>query len=667
MGKFERLLASVALLVVAAGCAGRDEVSDWFDANYAHPMPGVRRSTNGTLTLRHVRGDRRVRVRDGVHTVRVSPDGESILAVCGGGTARIWESVSGRQRAHLRVPEGAVYGVEFSADGSAVIALGHPGSHGISEWDAETGKRILAIDAPVPGTQFGALAVSDRLIAGIADKAVEVWDRETGKRRSRLKLHGGYGAWDVALSSDGRYLASVGNSDDLVIWDTAERREVRRVSGVWGPNNELLSLRGFDEIVEISPDDREVLVSSQDGPLHRWTLVDGKPLPRLLGLEHPASDVRFSRDGRLIAALGFSGRLILWNRKSGERIREVAPMHRGVESDECADCFDLGPDGSWFVTGGSDGALRRWSTASDRELPPRVGRGLGRRHTLVPNSDRMISIELERVRVHERISNKMVVDLGARGMLHRGATWDALVASDGSTLLTSGGDGTVRLADLVDGKARAWWKRREGSLDTVWFANCGRTCVESVGDGAVQTWSAEKGASPCQIFCESSDIRCVGVTSIADLIAYQLCPRRTEGGSIGKTDVVVRRLGDGAELWRLRRVRTSVERLVFSEDGTQLLELGERMVVRDALTGESLVELHGDASTCTDVLWSSEGNWIYGLSGSRLVVWDARDGKRVDSIRALDWASFIGADGPMIWMDHCDGTVAAYEHRPIRR
>jgi WD40 repeat protein len=361
-------LAALGLLVggVSPGCAGPPAAEEPArcpasptapEAPPAPEMPAIHRTLSG-------------------HTGRVldtefSPDGKAIATASADGTAKVWDAETGALRLTLRGHDAPIGDVDFSPDGTELATVGRDGTAKL--WDAETGALRRALRGP--GGPLCAVAYNPRgdtlLTAG---DRVEVWARETGRRRFALARRG------AEFSPDGARLLTTRG-------DAAEVRDAE--TGAL-----LLTLRGHTGAVtdaDYRPDGREIATAGADGTARLWDAEAGalrRVLSHAWGLSgvvyHPkgAELVTLTRSGAGVwsaagerpalflspllahspdgAARVFStpAAYLLWPEwllvKSGEGGERRASV-RGVVREA-----EFSPDGAWLVTAGEGDSATVW-------------------------------------------------------------------------------------------------------------------------------------------------------------------------------------------------------------------------------------------------------------------------------------------------------------------
>jgi WD40 repeat protein len=206
-----------------------------------------------------------------------------------------------------------------------------------------------------------ALAVSrdGRLIA-TADLATDValWDAAEGRLRASCKGHVRH-VVALAFAPDGRTLASQGAVDATVcLWDT--------VTG-----EERGALRGhtrFLSALEFSPDGRTLASGDMGGVVNLWDVGTGKvrpvwATPEDEGIRDPVAAVAFSPDGRVLA-VAIDRAVQLWDADRGELLARLAGHERKVN------CLAYSPDGALLASGGHDCTVRLWDVARYRTVNP---------------------------------------------------------------------------------------------------------------------------------------------------------------------------------------------------------------------------------------------------------------------------------------------------------
>jgi dipeptidyl aminopeptidase/acylaminoacyl peptidase len=223
-------------------------------------------------------------------------------------------------------------------------------------WDVETCKErrlvpLLSWDARLAIDPAGTtLALPD------ADDAIRLYDLATGKERGRLAGH--KGLLRLALSADGRRLASAG-PERIVLWEVATGKQLRAFNSKEGPGHGW-----FAYSMALSPDGA-LLAAQYGAKVGVWETATGHEVVQLR--EEELTDEQkqqkhwlwgclcFSPDGRTLAtgATG-EGHLRLWEVATGQERRRLEG-HQGS-----VDAIAFSRDGRILVTGGGETAALVW-------------------------------------------------------------------------------------------------------------------------------------------------------------------------------------------------------------------------------------------------------------------------------------------------------------------
>ncbi len=186
-------------------------------------------------------------------TLAFAPDGKR-LAGCGNASMRAWDLESQKEilKDH-RLPIGGVLTVAFSPDGQWFVCSQYSTSTAVI-WDLATKRRVAVLQSREVAVRDAAIDPSRRYVATVGDENdVKLWDPLEQTRiaslRGRSTIH-----LTVAFSPDGRRLVA-GGGIYATIWDMATRREV----GV------LKSPHGAIVWLEFTDDGQALLVATEKG------------------------------------------------------------------------------------------------------------------------------------------------------------------------------------------------------------------------------------------------------------------------------------------------------------------------------------------------------------------------------------------------------------------
>src|SRR5262249_44653147 len=128
-----------------------------------------------------------------------SPDGKSIASTSAGGGVTIWDATTGKDLQQLQ-PNRHVYAVAYTPDGNVVAGAGQ----GFGLFDIRSGTELCHFEGNQQGSTM-ALAVSPDgkwIASGGHDALVRLWETATGKQIRQLEGHSA-AVLGVAFSPDG--------------------------------------------------------------------------------------------------------------------------------------------------------------------------------------------------------------------------------------------------------------------------------------------------------------------------------------------------------------------------------------------------------------------------------------------------------------------------------
>jgi WD40 repeat protein len=352
---------------------------------------------------------------DWVRGVAFSPDGSRLASAGADAVVKVWDTVKGEERLTLRGHTQAVCAVAFSPDGHRLASTASDQT--IKVWDPVRdpgGLRYTGHTGPVVALAFGP---DSHLLYSAANASsgaqVQCWRADTGQRmRDYLGCAAPVNA--LAVSPDGRYVATGRNDGTLQVWETATARKlpgatchVGAVRGVaftpdggrlvsvglyrpagadgevpapWQPEIQVWNLvtgkvertvweadRSWPRALAVHPQDGRAVVGEDRGTLHFWDLATLEPTP--FGLhsgsftahERVVSDLTFAADGQRLASASWDNTVRVWEVPSGRLVCTLRGHSRAVLS------AAFSPDGRRLASAGEDRAVKLWDAKSGWE------------------------------------------------------------------------------------------------------------------------------------------------------------------------------------------------------------------------------------------------------------------------------------------------------------
>ena len=197
-----------------------------------------------------------------------------------------------------------------------------------------------------------ALSPDGRILASPSqDRTVRLWNTESG-RLVRTLRHGG-SLVCVAWSPDGKRFASGGGYDDkqVTLWDAAAGKRIR----VLGEHDEIVTG------VAWSPDGGRLASCSHDKTIRLWDPA-GRRAPRICrGHAASVQGIAWSPGGGQLCSASWDDPLRLWDPKTGESRRTLQGHNSLIH------CVAWSPDGRTIASGSDDRTVRLWDAETGRQ------------------------------------------------------------------------------------------------------------------------------------------------------------------------------------------------------------------------------------------------------------------------------------------------------------
>lgn len=487
--------------------------------------PGDNEDKTHLLSLWEVQTGRLLRQFKGhqakVTCFTISPDGQTVASGSADKTVRLWSLTTGKELHQFVDHKDEIRAVAFSPDSKIVASSGGYDDNTIRLWDVATGKFLRKLTRFFGNRYAGALVFTPdgkTLLAGDERGTVTFWNVETGRVREeieavhpqairllnlsgdgkRLLVLGHYygnnflNVWDMAakrpllpdikhhfggvtalaLSADGKWLASSGADKQAWIWDFAAAKLVRQLPPEQGEINLLLF-----------PDAKTLYAGGFGAVTPRlWEVPSGRLLKSLEGFAIAAA---FSADGKWFAN-GWPNEVRLFDRQTGRlSARHKLPQNDGIHHKNLA----FTRDGTHLLWGDRRGLGVMETTTG--KIVKRIDQAASFHFfTLSPEGDRVAAAAPFALWDWQR--GARLRSLPVRNK-HISMPQEIQFSADGRWVAAAGSDNILRVWEVATGQeVRNYRPYVQVSgwahFETLLFAPNGRTVVTAGTDGQILQW-----------------------------------------------------------------------------------------------------------------------------------------------------------------------------------
>jgi WD40 repeat protein len=430
-------VAGLVLLTIAAGIAALAARQAWFTADkVARDIEDAAKRQQQEALSREVASrslavlatDRELAILLAVEAVgaQETPDAQSALRQA------LFEPLPPR----LTLPghPGGAYVARFTPDGRRVITGG--ADKAVRVWESDSGRMAFELRGHGDAVTGVDVSPDGRRICTSSryDRTARVWDAATGESLSAIEQDG---LSSAEFSPDGKLILAVADQGEAVLWEATSGRRLHPLTGSYA------RMRGASWVLSagFSPDGSRVALVDWHPSVN--DAATGKPLFELEGHTRQVRDIRFSPDGQWLVTAGEDRTARVWRAAAGTGAA-VLPH----DSEVTAAAFS--PGSRWILTRtAGDEVIRVWETGSWKQLSaidirPRELT----RFALSPDGDFIVTTSDEgNAVVFETRSGAKVAEL-------TGPTGPAPAASfspDGRGIAMARLDGRVNLYDFAIG------------------------------------------------------------------------------------------------------------------------------------------------------------------------------------------------------------------------
>ena len=426
-------------------------------------------------------------VPHGMPPFALSPRGETIAANTTNGIV-LWDLDARKALRTLEHSDGmlnapwlpGIEPLEFSPDGHSIAAARNTLRDGsifvLEEWDAATGRKV----ASLPGNRgamehsgmISSVAFSPRgqlLASGSWDHSIRLWDAATLQCVERL-----YGnpaeVWAVAFTADGQGIISGAKDGTVRLWPTNTVAKERFYAGNWTP-------------IKFSKDGRQLAAIDDQSKFVLLNLQTGEPDDQLQLSKNrwgPWGGA-ISDDCRILVNPLPEGGLRIWDLQTHKSEDITNPEMRLLWT-------AISPDGSSLLAGTGEDFMLWWNLRNPLAAPLRIE---GRGALFARNGGVLVTFHAKSIKLWDpqarALKAELPVEVGVDFPTPMAISDDGNLLAVGSNPMTET-ENAIRLWDLRSGKLQGIFKGHAEGVRWLAFAPDNETLASASSDSTLRFW-----------------------------------------------------------------------------------------------------------------------------------------------------------------------------------
>jgi WD40 repeat protein len=646
----------------------------------------------------------------------------------------------------LRYRQSNIISLAYSPDGSQIASAGFSGEDKRCEvrlFDARSGKVIrrfipalkekvgetFPINLPRPTVVFSPDA--KLVAAGCPDWTVHLWDVQSGREVSVFENQWGYTnrplgkryeTVPLAISRDGKVLASAGFGSVISLWDIATGRKLHELRAGDPKPSVYTGCQNYYALVFSA--DGKSLFSGGSGGLLRWDL--GSEREEVWDNLHFLFAMDLSKKGDLLAVGGLGESLSIWNVAEKKVVSAgcdqeyfmglaFAPDGKSLAAASFDDILVLhdvpslkevgrlqhywaasvaySPDGTRVAAAWLEGAsIRLWDIERGEDGPRTFVehgeedlRFLGHRHhaecvVFLPDGKTLASSGWRWVRFWD-LASQTEVRRWSCGMFPRHV--NAIAVSPDGKAFVAGGTEALRIREVDSGQDIARFLGHGGDFGYIkkpWHVNAlalspdgkygcsagspskynGKRLPGPGDEGPVRLWDAHTGKEILDFDGPSTRAQ----LSFSPDSKFLAGPRRRLDAR--PSDVGLWEVPSGRLLRTFTGHDDSVVALAFSPDRRTLASgaFDGRVIIWDFVTGDELRRLEGHEKDISSVAYSPDGRLLATASDRSIRIWQMPEGRLLRKLKGHEAevnSVCFSPDGKLLASASRDTTVLVWD------
>jgi WD40 repeat protein len=313
-------------------------------------------SSSASRRPSQLRGDSFEHAHDSaVSNLALSPDGQTLFTSGADTAIKIWDlngqTLSGSFDGH----QGRVNSLAMAPQGAFLASGGGDGT--VRVWNLTTNSQVKALSANQEGQGANrvlsvAVSADDKYIAAGTDAGlIYVWDTNTYDQVAAFRnASESHPIQDIAFDpTKPTRLAVARDGGSLDVWEFIPKGNSKLIYPLNDDTNRVFS-------VAISPDGKTLASGNYEGEIILWDMATGREIRTLATNGHKfiVSSLNFSKDGKYLVSSGYDETVCVWDYlSSGDPHIQSIREHSGFVYDAM-----MTPDNTTIVSSGLDTSIQ---------------------------------------------------------------------------------------------------------------------------------------------------------------------------------------------------------------------------------------------------------------------------------------------------------------------
>jgi len=427
------------------------------------------------------------------------------------------------------------------------------------------------------------------------------------------------------FSPDGRYLASGGYDNKIVVWELESGRE-------------LFTLHGHTRQVRslaFSGNGNLLASASVDKTARLWNLITGEQIHTFTSNDTVLSVV-FTPDDKQLITTGADKQISFWDLKTLTRSKILKGHRKAINA------LVINKTGTQLISCSDDTTIRIWNLNNYKLQKTLRGHKFG-----ISNLDLHKDGELL-VSAGGWDKTVKLWDIKSQNLLHTfnyGASIDAVAFSpDGKYIAAGGGKKVIRIWQ-IDNKQHIKDLNQKYRIENLSFSPVNDILAVAGYNKMIKLWSLQQSTVLKTLRGHGYEVMAAAFSPDGSLLA-------TAGGSAprggtGDYSIKLWDLKTGRNPGRLAGHKDTVNRLLFNPDSKLLASAGHDTWIKlwDAKNEKHLFSLREKGRNIGAWImamdFSPDNRWLAADNSRKLTIWDLQTQKIVDTVDQADWLSSV--------------------------